>query len=101
MDVLPIVDSWIVGGDLNNIESIADVRAITSPHLTSIAPVERDSWDGFLFSLRVSDAWHMPGFAHTPKSLDFSWGFRREGADYLSALTGFTWVPGPHPVVAL
>lgn len=64
VDVLQVVDFWIVGGDLNNIESIDDVRAIIPPHLSSIAPVERDAWDEFLFSLRVSDArWHYDGLA--------------------------------------
>jgi len=29
VDVLPTVDSWIVGGDFNNVESLADVRAST------------------------------------------------------------------------
>jgi len=72
------VDSWIVGGDFNNVESLADVRASTPPILTSIASAERNAWDAFLFSLRISDAWYVPSYAHTPDSLDFPWGFRRE-----------------------
>lgn len=37
VDVVPIVDS---GGDFNNVESFSNVRALTLPHLTSVATVE-------------------------------------------------------------
>ena len=47
MDVLPPMDSWIVGGDFNNLESPLDYRADIPPHLPEIAPVEIDAWDSF------------------------------------------------------
>ncbi|MCO5587797.1 hypothetical protein L7F22_041749 [Adiantum nelumboides] len=37
-DVLPIVDTWIIGGDFNNIESDSDWCAETRPVLSSISP---------------------------------------------------------------
>ena len=56
VDVLPVVDSWIVGGDFNNLESPSDYRVDTPPHLSEIATAEIDAWDNFLFALRLSDA---------------------------------------------
>ena len=91
IDVLPSVDSWIVGGDFNNVECIDDLRISVGqqPRVTSIAPSERDDWDGFLFSLSVMDAWHLPSFVHTAQSLDFSWGFRRQDGRLLERLDRF------------
>lgn len=40
MDALPTVDSWVVGGDFDHVESIVDVRANVLPILSSIAAVE-------------------------------------------------------------
>lgn len=37
VDVQPVVDSWIVGWDFNNLESPSDFRAATPPHLFGIA----------------------------------------------------------------
>ncbi|MCO5569045.1 hypothetical protein L7F22_022751 [Adiantum nelumboides] len=43
--VLPPVDSWIVGGDFNNVETFEDWRAAQPPTLPHIARCERDAWD--------------------------------------------------------
>ena len=97
VDVLPVVDSWIVGGDFNNLESPSDYRADTPPHLPDIAPAEIDAWDSFLFALRLSDAWHEHSFTHTEGSLHFSWGFRRQAGRLLERLDRFyigAWAAG-------
>ena len=78
MDVLPIVDSWIVGGDFNNVETFEDWCAGSPPALPRIARSERDAWDHFLFALEGVDAWHVSSLAHRPHSLQFSWGFHHE-----------------------
>ncbi|MCO5563388.1 hypothetical protein L7F22_017029 [Adiantum nelumboides] len=44
-DALPIVDTWIVGGDFNNIESDSDWCSETTPVLSSISPHEQEEWD--------------------------------------------------------
>ncbi|MCO5614063.1 hypothetical protein L7F22_068344 [Adiantum nelumboides] len=49
--VLPPVDSWIVGGDFNNVETFQDWQAAQPPPLPHIARCERDAWDKFLFAL--------------------------------------------------
>ena len=56
VDVLPIVDSWIVGGDFNNVETFEDWCAASPPALPRIARSERDAWDLFLFALVGADA---------------------------------------------
>ena len=89
VDVLPPMDSWIVGGDFNNLESPLDYRADIPPHLPEIAPVEIDAWDSFLFFLRVTDAWHEQSFMHSDGSLHFSWGFRRQAGRLLERLDRF------------
>ena len=57
MDVLPIVNSLIVGGDFNNVETFEDWCAASPPALPRIAHSERDAWDLFLFALVGVDAW--------------------------------------------
>ena len=97
MDVLLVVDSWIVGGDLNNLESPSDYRAYTPPHLSEIATAEIDEWDSFLFALSLSDAWHEHLFTHTEGTLQFSWGFRRQAGRLLERLDRFyigAWAAG-------
>ncbi|MCO5564334.1 hypothetical protein L7F22_017994 [Adiantum nelumboides] len=64
VDVLPSVDSWIVGGDFNNVETFEDCGAAQPPTLPHIARCERDSWDRLLFALARVDVWHTPPFAH-------------------------------------
>ena len=85
------MDSWIVGGDFNNVESIDDVCIFEDhlPRVSDIATAERDAWDNFLFSMSLSDAWHIPAFAPTSHSLLFSWGFRRQGGRLLERLDRF------------
>lgn len=39
-------------------EPIEDVRAETSPHLTSTLVIEHNVWDQFLFSVGCSNAWY-------------------------------------------
>ncbi|MCO5605299.1 hypothetical protein L7F22_059481 [Adiantum nelumboides] len=85
VDVLPSVDSWIVGGDFNNVETFEDCRAAQPPSLPHIVKCERDAWDRFLFALAGVDAWHTP-FAHAVSSLHFSWGFHRQGGLLLKHL---------------
>ncbi|MCO5573007.1 hypothetical protein L7F22_026771 [Adiantum nelumboides] len=63
VDVLPSVDSWLVGGDFNNVEIFEDWRVDQPPALPLIARCERDAWDKFLFALAGVDAWHTPSIA--------------------------------------
>ncbi|MCO5599241.1 hypothetical protein L7F22_053342 [Adiantum nelumboides] len=58
--VLPTVDSWIVGGDFNNVETFEDWQAVQPPALPHIVRCERDAWDRFLFALAGVDVWHTP-----------------------------------------
>ena len=87
--LLASVDSWVVGGDFNNIESPQDFQAEVAPVLTSIAPSEQDAWDRFLLCIRAEDVWCMPSFAHQPCSLGFSWGLRRQQGRLLERLDRF------------
>ncbi|MCO5612034.1 hypothetical protein L7F22_066296 [Adiantum nelumboides] len=75
-DALPVVDTWILGGDFNNIESDSDWCSDTRPVLSSISPHEQEEWDRFLLATHTSDAWHVPSFGRCRGSLSFSWGFR-------------------------
>ncbi|MCO5591743.1 hypothetical protein L7F22_045735 [Adiantum nelumboides] len=75
-DALPIVDTWIVGGDFNNIESDSEWCSETRPVLSSISPHEQEEWDRFLLATHTPDAWHVPSFGRRRGSLSFSWGFR-------------------------
>lgn len=87
--VLSSVDSWVVGGDFNNIESAQDYQAEVPPVLTSIASTEQDAWERFLLCIRAVDAWYTPSFAHLPSSLAFSWGLRRQQGRLLERLDRF------------
>lgn len=89
VDHLRVVDLWIVGRDFNNVETAADVCSTIPPHLTIIFMRECDSWDMFIFTIHGVDARHEPSFAHSPCSLDFTWGFRRQGAQVLERLDRF------------
>ncbi|MCO5568576.1 hypothetical protein L7F22_022275 [Adiantum nelumboides] len=55
IDALPNVDTWIVGGDFNNIESDSDWCSDTRPVLSSISPHEQEEWDRFLLATYVTD----------------------------------------------
>ncbi|MCO5590348.1 hypothetical protein L7F22_044317 [Adiantum nelumboides] len=88
VDVLASVDSWIVGGDFNNVETFEDWRAAQPPALLHIARCEKDAWDRFLFALAGVDAWHTP-IAHAVSALHFSWGFHRRGGLLLKRLDRF------------
>ncbi|MCO5595316.1 hypothetical protein L7F22_049357 [Adiantum nelumboides] len=88
-DVLPSVDSWIVGGDFNNLETFEDWRADQPPALLHIARCGRDAWDRFLFAIAGMDAWYTPSFAHVDSSLHFSWGFHRQRGLLLKCLDRF------------
>ncbi|MCO5595333.1 hypothetical protein L7F22_049375 [Adiantum nelumboides] len=76
MEALPIVDTWIIGGDFNNIESDTDWCAQTRPVLSSISPHEQEEWDRFLLATHTADAWLIPSFGRRSGSLSYSWGFR-------------------------
>ena len=75
VDVLPIVDSWIVGGDFNNVQTFEDWCAASPLALPRIARSEQDAWDLFFFALAGADAWHVSSLARRPNSLQFSRGF--------------------------
>lgn len=77
VDVLPSVDSWIVGGDFNNLEAPLDYHDDIPPHLRGITSVDIDAWDSFLFALQLLDAWHEQSSMHTKGTLDFLSGFCR------------------------
>lgn len=95
------VDSWVVGGDFNNIESALDYQAEVAPVLTSIAPSEQDAWERFLLGFHVDDAWRTPAFAHQSCSLSFSWGLRRQQGRLLERLDRFILAIGQLSWVAL
>lgn len=59
--VLPTVDSWIVGGDFDNVKTCEHWWVDTAPALLRIARCERDAWDMFLFTEGL-DTWHVPSF---------------------------------------
>ncbi|MCO5602827.1 hypothetical protein L7F22_056966 [Adiantum nelumboides] len=58
-DALPIVDTWIVGGDFNNIESDSDWCSDIRLVLSSISSHEQEEWDRFLLATHTADAWHV------------------------------------------
>ncbi|MCO5558947.1 hypothetical protein L7F22_012538 [Adiantum nelumboides] len=91
-DQIVDVDSWIVGGDFNNLGTFEVWRAVQSPTLPHIARCKRDAQDRFLFAIAGVDAWHIPSFAHVDSSLHFSWGFHRQGGLLLKRLDRFLWV---------
>ena len=72
VDVLPIVDSWIAGGDFNNVKTFEDWRVNSPLALLRIARSERDAWDHFLFALEGAHAWHVSSLACRPNNLQFS-----------------------------
>lgn len=94
MDVLPLADSWIVGGVFNNLESPSDYCVDIPPHLPEIALVEIDERDSFLFARRLSDVWHEQSFMHTEGIVDFSQGFVDRPVTYFREWTVFTLVHG-------
>ncbi|MCO5614189.1 hypothetical protein L7F22_068470 [Adiantum nelumboides] len=49
-DFLPIVDTWIVGGDFNNIESDSDWCSENRSVLSSISLQEQEEWDRFFLA---------------------------------------------------
>ncbi|MCO5584027.1 hypothetical protein L7F22_037947 [Adiantum nelumboides] len=68
-DTLPIVNTWIIGGDFNNLESDSDRCVETRPILSSISPHEQDEWDRFRLATHTADAWHIPSFGRSQGSL--------------------------------
>ena len=91
----PSMDTWIVGGDFNNVELPSDVEVEGIPRVSSIAPCERENWNRFLLAIHGSNAWHSPSFAHLQSSLSLSWGFRKQGGHLLERLDRFyidSWI---------
>ena len=82
------MDSWIVGGDFNNIEALEDQQRQV-PDFAGIALAEQSEWESFLFVVGGRDSWREPSFYKWPGSLDFSWGYRREGSRLLEHLDCF------------
>ena len=82
------MDSWIVGGDFNNLEAIEDQQG-RGLDFVGIAHAEQSEWESFLFAVGGRDSWREPFFYRWPGSLDFSWGYRREGGRLLERLDGF------------
>ena len=86
--LLPEMDSWIVGGDFNNLEALEDQQG-RGPEFLGIAQAEQSEWDSFLFAMGGRDSWHEPSFCRWSWSLDFSGGYRREGGRLLQRLDRF------------
>ena len=90
------MDSWIVGGDFNNLEALEDHQG-RGPEFAGITHAEQSKWDSFLFAIGGRNSWREPSFCKWPRSLDFSWGYRREGGRLLERLDRFyvsDWVIG-------
>ncbi|MCO5559044.1 hypothetical protein L7F22_012636 [Adiantum nelumboides] len=92
-DALPIVDTWIVGGDFNNIESDSDWCAETRPILSSISPHEQEEWDRFLWSLTQQMLGTFLLLAGVEALLD-SLGDSVVGSDYWRDWTNFMLAHG-------
>ncbi|MCO5569823.1 hypothetical protein L7F22_023537 [Adiantum nelumboides] len=56
IDALPIVETWIIGGDFNNIEFDFDWCAKTKLVLLSMSPHEQEEWDRLLLTTHTVDA---------------------------------------------
>ena len=65
------MDSWIVGWDLNNLDTLEDQQG-WGPKFTSIAHAEESEWESFLFAIGGRDSWREPSFSRWIGSLDFS-----------------------------
>ena len=50
------MDSWIVGGDFNNLETMEDQQG-RGLEFVGIAQVEQSAWDSFLFAIGGRDSW--------------------------------------------
>ena len=87
-ELLPAMDSWIVGGDFNNLETMEDQQG-RGPEFASIAHAEQSTWETFLFAVGGRDSWRDPAFRQWQGSLDYSWGFPREGGRLLERLDRF------------
>lgn len=82
-DAIPHADAWCVGGDFNMLESLDDRRGGSG---TTIHGAELAAWEGLCLRLRISDAWHHPGFVHERDNLLFSCSDSRIGGTNLSRL---------------
>lgn len=77
-------------------ESFDDWRAKIPLVLSSISHLEQDTWDSFLLSTFVSDAWHEASIGNSTETLHFSWGFRQQSGRLLERLDRFyvgDWAP--------
>lgn len=61
---------WVLAGDFNNIESVADKQGGSTK--TSISPRELESWNRMLLKLGVRDAFHI-GSYHRKNTKAFTW----------------------------
>ena len=92
----PVMDSWIVEGDFNNLETLEDQQG-RGPKFIGISCVEQTTWETFLFTIGGRDSWRDLSFCRWPGSLDYLWGFHREGGRLLVGLDHFyvsNWVVG-------
>ena len=61
---------WVLAGDFNNIESVADKQGGSTK--TSTSPRELESWNRMLLKLGVRDAFHI-GSYHRKNTKAFTW----------------------------
>ena len=88
------MDSWIVGGHYNNLETLEDQQGRGS-EFKGIARGEEASWELFLLAIGSRDNWWDAAFRRWQGILNFSWGFGQEGGRLLEQLDQFyinNWV---------
>ena len=59
--LLPTMDSWIDGGDFNNLETMEDQHG-RGPEFAGITQAEQSAWETFLFAIGGRDSWRDPAF---------------------------------------
>ena len=65
-DYVSLADCWMVGGDFNMIEDVADRMRGTT---TTISGWEAKCWDYFCFTYGFLDLWKVHSFSHIQRSL--------------------------------
>ena len=80
-----LLDSW---RGLQQPKALEDQQGL-GLEFAGIAHAEQSEWESFLFAVGGRDSWREPSFCRWPRSLDFSWGYRREGGRLLERLDRF------------
>lgn len=65
------MDSWIVRGNFNNLETHKDQQG-RGPKFKGIAHGEEIAWELFLFAIRGRDSWQNAAFRRWQGNLNFS-----------------------------